>query len=191
MKRSNKVPQLKESIILIVEGKSDEKFIERLKILFNSKYNIEVVNAKSGTRILKKYKDKKKVFSEKEILVLYDLDNCKTLIDIKNEYKQEGIKLEDNQLYYINPEIELLFILWYEKRAYTMISDDEYQKIISDIYGIKNYRKTESELKKIMSEITSERVSLIIKNIKSLKLNKNSNKLPSTNFDKLFEKLFK
>ena len=42
-----------------------------------------------------------------------------------------------------------------------------------------------------MSEITSERVSLIIKNIKSLKLNKNSNKLPSTNFDKLFEKLFK
>ena len=72
-----------------------------------------------------------------------------------------------------------------------MISDDEYKKIISDIYGIKNYRKTESELKKIMSEITSERVSLIIKNIKSLKLNKNSNKLPSTNFDKLFEKLFK
>lgn len=191
MKRSNKVPQLKENIILIVEGKSDEKFIERLKILFNSKYNIEVVNAKSGTRILKKYKDKKKVFPEKEILVLYDLDNCKTLTNIKNEYKQEGIKLEDNQLYYINPEIELLFILWYEKRAYTMVSDDEYKKIIFDIYGIKNYRKTESELKKIMSEITSERVSLIIKNIKSLKLNKNSNKLPSTNFDKLFEKLFK
>lgn len=62
MKRSNKVPQLKENIILIVEGKSDEKFIERLKILFNSKYNIEVVNAKSGTRILKKYKDKKKKY---------------------------------------------------------------------------------------------------------------------------------
>ena len=55
MKKKSKVPILKEDIILIVEGNSDYKFIERLKSLYTNKFNIEVQNAKSGTKIIKKY----------------------------------------------------------------------------------------------------------------------------------------
>lgn len=191
MKRSRIIPKPKENIILIVEGKSDDKFIKRIKELFDNKYDIDVVNAESGTRILKQYRNYKKIYPEKQILVLYDLDNIKTIDDIKKEYKSENLKLKSSSLYFINPKIELLFILWKEKKAYTIISDSDYQKKIEDIYEIKNYRKNEKQLDKIMKSFNRERIETIIKNIEDLKINRDSKLLPSTNFDELFKELFK
>ena len=141
MKKKSKVPILKEDIILIVEGNSDYKFIERLKSLYTNKFNIEVQNAKSGTKIIKKYKDSKKIHPEKRTIVLYDLDNKTTVEEIKTTYKYNGLKLDSSNLYFINPKIEFLFTLWHEKRAYTIVTDEQYQQLIKKVYGIENYDK--------------------------------------------------
>lgn len=106
-------------------------------------------------------------------------------------YRNSRIKLGKHDLYFVNPKIEFLFILWYEKRAYTLVNDDEYQVLIEKIYGIKNYDKHEKQLTKIMEMITYEKVELILEYLEQLKLNSDSKCLPSTNFKDLFNLLFK
>ena len=159
--------------------------------MYSTNYNIDIKNAKSGTKIIKKYKDSKKIHPEKTTLVLYDLDGKTTVEDIKKMYRNSGIKLGKHDLYFVNPKIEFLFILWYEKRAYTLVNDDEYQVLIEKIYGIKNYDKHEKQLTKIMEMITYEKVELILEYLEQLKLNGDSKCLPSTNFKDLFNLLFK
>jgi len=188
--RKRKIPNIKENIVLVVEGKSDYQFIEKLKKLFVNKFNIDVEVAESGTRILKKYKSLKKQNPERRVIVLYDLDNKYFIKDIKRDYSKEDIRLKDEDLYFVNPKIEFLFILWYRKRAYTIVSDEEYQQLIFKVFGIQNYRKTDAQLKVIMREITEDRAITILKHLEDLNLNRDSSQLPSTNFQDLCRLLF-
>lgn len=158
--------------------------------MYSTNYNIDIKNAKSGTKIIKKYKDSKKIHPEKTTLVLYDLDGKTTVEDIKKMYRNSGIKLGKHDLYFVNPKIEFLFILWYEKRAYTIVTDEQYQELIKKVYGIENYEKSAEQLTKIMKIITIEKVELILEYLKQLKLNRDSKELPSTNFEDLFNLLF-
>ena len=158
--------------------------------MYSTNYNIDIKNAKSGTKIIKKYKDSKKIHPEKRTIVLYDLDNKTTVEEIKTAYKYNGLKLDSSNLYFINPKIEFLFILWYEKRAYTIVTDEQYQELIKKVYGIENYEKSAEQLTKIMKIITIEKVELILGYLKQLKLNRDSKELPSTNFEDLFNLLF-
>lgn len=158
--------------------------------MYSTNYNIDIKNAKSGTKIIKKYKDSKKIHPEKTTLVLYDLDGKTTVEDIKKIYRNSGIKLGKHDLYFVNPKIEFLFILWYEKRAYTIVTDEQYQELIKKVYGIENYEKSAEQLTKIMKIITIEKVELILEYLKQLKLNRDSKELPSTNFEDLFNLLF-
>ena len=105
-------------------------------------------------------------------------------------YRNSGIKLGKHDLYFVNPKIEFLFILWYEKRAYTIVTDEQYQELIKKVYGIENYEKSAEQLTKIMKIITIEKVELILEYLKQLKLNRDSKELPSTNFEDLFNLLF-
>ena len=158
--------------------------------MYSTNYNIDIKNAKSGTKIIKKHKDSKKIHPEKTTLVLYDLDGKTTVEDIKKMYRNSGIKLGKHDLYFVNPKIEFLFILWYEKRAYTIVTDEQYQELIKKVYGIENYEKSAEQLTKIMKIITIEKVELILEYLKQLKLNRDSKELPSTNFEDLFNLLF-
>ena len=107
--------------------------------------------------IAKKYKDSKKIHPEKRTIVLYDLDNKTTVEEIKTTYKYNGLKLDSSNLYFINPKIEFLFTLWHEKRAYTIVTDEQYQQLIKKVYGIENYDKNAEQLTKIMKIITIEK----------------------------------
>lgn len=158
--------------------------------MYSTNYNIDIKNAKSGTKIIKKYKDSKKIHPEKRTIVLYDLDNKTTVKEIKTTYKYNGLKLDSSNLYFINPKIEFLFTLWHEKRAYTIVTDEQYQELIKKVYGIENYEKSAEQLTKIMKIITIEKVELILEYLKQLKLNRDSKELPSTNFEDLFNLLF-
>lgn len=80
--------------------------------------------------------------------------------------------------------------MWYEKRAYTIVTDEQYQELIKKVYGIENYEKSAEQLTKIMKIITIEKVELILEYLKQLKLNRDSKELPSTNFEDLFNLLF-
>lgn len=80
--------------------------------------------------------------------------------------------------------------MWYEKRAYTLVTDEQYQELIKKVYGIENYEKSAEQLTKIMKIITIEKVELILEYLKQLKLNRDSKELPSTNFEDLFNLLF-
>lgn len=190
--RIRKQPVFKEKVYLIVEGQSEVNFIERLKLLYESKYNLNIVNAESGSKIAKKYKDIRKINREAQIFVLYDLDGNKTMESILEDYKKYSLELSiiKKNFYFVNPKIELLFVLHKEKRALTIVSDSDYQKLIKKHYGIDNYDKELKQIKKIINSIDYDDFEEIINQIKKLKISKNQKNIPSTNFDELFSKIF-
>lgn len=184
------IPNSKPNLYVIVEGDSDYKFVERLKQLYESKYIVKIENAKSGNKIITKYKKINSIHPYTDIIVLYDLDDNKTLDDIINIYQNEEIEISKNQMYFINPFIELLFILCKERKGLKNTKKKQYQKIIKTIYDIDNYESTEEQNIKIMNQVHVEDIERLFKNIRDL-ISDDDKQLPSTNFPDFFDFIFK
>ena len=177
----------KRNLYVIVEGLTELIFLGHLNSLFDSNYNLIFINAKDATRIIREYKRIKKINPDADVLVIYDLDGRKTVNNIMKEYKDNDIDIKRNQIFFINPTFELIFVLC--KCRKTPIKSTDYNLYIKKYYGINDYRKTETQLRRMVKCISKEDISYLLDNIDRL-LDNDSTSIRSSNLDKLLVDIF-
>ena len=175
----------KKDKYIIFEGPSEEKFLKHFENLFGSNYNLKLINAKGKDKILYEYRKIKKKNPYSDVCLMYDLDSITKANDIIKAYKNKGLPLSKTNIYFINPQFELLLILIKEKRTPT----NKYNVHIKRLYGIQNYEKTDKQLTQIMKQITKDELEKLIINIKQF-LSKDDKCVCSSNYDILFEDVF-
>ena len=84
----NKAPG--EIKYIICEGQTELLFLEKLKSLFGSKYNLEFINAKGKEKFKEEYKRIKKINSYADIYLMRDLDGVNDLGSIRGEFTKAG-----------------------------------------------------------------------------------------------------
>ncbi len=174
----------KPNLTIICEGQTEELFLEHLKSFFETNYNIEIKNAKSGDRILTEYKKKKKKNPERMVFVMYDMDKYESTEEVIELYNKEDILLKENEdLFFINPEFELVFELCKGQNK-----DDDFVRYIKNNYGVDEYKKEEKQIRKILRQINQEDIKELIKNLKKEKYD--STIMYSTNYDILLNDLY-
>ncbi len=176
--------KIKENIYLICEGITEVEFVEKIKSTFESKYNVIMENAQSGDRIVKKYKNILKMNPYAKVLIMIDLDNKRKIKDIHNLFKQSEFDVDKTDIYFVNPTFELIFVMC--KRNSKPITG--YKKLMKDIYGIDEYDKSEKQIKKIVKQITKDEIMGLMVKLQSL--SHDDSDIRSSNYDKLFKKLF-
>ena len=176
----------KKSLYLICEGLTEKLFVEKLKSTFESKYDsIEIVNANGKDKIVKKYKNIKRI-NDYDINIMCDLDGKKSINDIIKVFKDNGVKIDKKDIYFINPTFELIFVMCKLKKVYI----SGYPKHIKDIYGVEEYDKHEDQIKAIIKQINKEDIIFLMNNMKRF-LSHIDTETRSSNYDVLFNKLFK
>lgn len=177
--------RFKEDLYIICESTTEIKFINKLKENFVCKYNLILINAKGKPRISKEYLKVKRRNNYSKVFVMYDLDNIDTLETIIKSYSDIGIKISKKDIYYINPDFEMLLILCKENRLVI----NNYNIYIKKHFNIDNYKKSEKELEKIFNLITREDLINLNNKMKKL-IVKNDKENRSSNYYDLFNKLF-
>lgn len=175
----------KEDLYIICEGPTEIKFINKLKEYFVCKYNLILINAKGKPRISREYLKVKKRNNYSKVFVMYDLDNVDTLDTIINSYLDNGIKINKKDIYYINPDFEMLLILCKENKLIT----NNYNTYIKKHFNIDNYKKSDRDLNKILNLISKDDLINLNTKMKNLII-KDDKENRSSNYYDLFNKIF-
>lgn len=184
LKKFFMIYNIKEEIIIIFEGITEELFLNHLKKIFDSKYKVTLENAESKDRIIKKYKTKRKIYPNNKFFIMFDLDGEDTLNSIKEKFKSEDISLDNTNLYFVNPDFELILCLI--KQENPPIA--RIKTVLEKTYDIENYCKSEKQLKKIMTQIEKEDLKKLIDKLETISKNDTDNK--SSNYVDLFKEVF-
>lgn len=171
----------KEDIFFIYEGLTEDKFLNHLINIYENKFNVILVKANGVDKIKDKYKKKKKTFNYSRYALMYDLDGNKTVEDIKKQYK--GLDLSNTTFYFVNPNFELVLLIGKTNNP------DIYSinKEIENYYGVKEYRKQEKQVNKILKQIKEEEINNIFRRLKSI--SRNDKDIKSSNYYDLFNKI--
>lgn len=116
---------------------------------------------------------------------MYDLDNVDTLDTIINSYLDNGIKINKKDIYYINPDFEMLLILCKENKLIT----NNYNTYIKKHFNIDNYKKSDRDLNKILNLISKDDLINLNTKMKNLII-KDDKENRSSNYYDLFNKIF-
>ena len=182
MKRDRFKPRL----TVIYEGKSERYFFDKLESIFDIKYDLSKVEAHGDNRIPFMYrKEKRKNFND--VKVMYDLDGTTSVSDIIKTFKVAGVSIKKEDIYFINPDIELLFILCKIKKA--KLINNKTKKVIEDIYNFSSYDKNDKQIKKIIDSISKEELIMMFELVNKY-LSKDDKSLRSTNYDVLLKDIF-
>ncbi len=140
-----------------------------------------LVKANGVDKIKDKYKKKKKTFNYSMYALMYDLDGKKTIDDIKKQY--EGIDLSNTTFYFVNPNFELVLLMGKTNNPNIYNINKE----IESYYGVKEYRKQEKQINKIMKQLKNEEINNIFKRLKLI--SRNDKDIRSSNYYDLFNKI--
>lgn len=174
----------KPNITVICEGQTEELFLKHLKNMYETKYNLTIDNAHCSGEIKHEYKKNKKINPSAEVNVMYDLDENKKLPDIIELYKSDDLELKENdELFFINPEFELVFELCKGNKK-----DRDHKKFIKKYYNVENYDKSDGKIKEVLRKIKKEEIEKMQKNLKEN--NHDPNLMYSSNYDILFDKIY-
>lgn len=175
----------KQDLYIVFEGITEEKFLKRIHSSFDSTYNVILKNAHGKDNIVKEYKKIKRKNNYSEVWVMYDLDNSINVDSILSLYDDSDLDLCKEDVYFINPEIEMLFIMCKTEQA--PITD--YVHLIDKWFKVKEYDKREAQLDKIMSLIEDTNINDLFDRMKRL-LSKDDKEIRSTNYDEMLNKIF-
>ena len=176
----------KPRLTVIYEGKSEEYFFKRLRSIFDIKYDLREVNALGDNRIPFMYrKEKRRGFND--IKVMYDLDGNTCIDDIKKVFDNASIEIAKEDIYFINPDIEILFILCKMNKA--KLINNKTKKVIEDIYNFSSYDKNDKQIKEIIDSITEKEFIMMFDKINKY-MSRNDMELRSTNYGVLLKDIF-
>jgi len=191
MKRQAKNKRLLANILITVEGETEEYyfrgFISKFPKQIQKQINIKVIKVKGGNAsvILKNAIKEKDNLGIKEAYVVLDTDNCKSIGQLIQTAKNNGIHLIRSHLCF-----ELWFVLHYDFTTRSFEKCEAIEKLLKEKY-IKNYQKASPSIYEKLYLQTAK----AIKNSKKLEEWNHQNFehewefSPYTNIHKLIERL--
>lgn len=185
-----KIPSSKQELYVVVEGYADKETIKRIIKNLDLKFDVRVVDAGGKDKIISKYRSLKAMYSESEIVVLYDLDGKRNIDDILATYKNKQVKIDRKNIYFINPAIEFLWYIARKKSAIKWNRKNQFSKFIMDEFNIFDYQSTKKQVNSIIKQITDEDVLNMFNNIDSI-ISDDDLLLPATNIMKFIQKITK
>lgn len=111
----------------------------------------------------------------------------KNIEDIIKMFKNASVEVDKKDIYFINPDIELLFIMCKLKVA--KLKNNKTKEVIEEIYKFDSYDKSEKQLQKIMRSMTKQEIIKMF-DLSKINLSTDDNKLKSTNYIKLFNDIY-
>lgn len=178
-RRSN-LEFLKEDLYLVVEGEIDEMFVSKIISFVPSKYNVRIRVANGNGNIPIHVNILKKIYSYSKIMVLYDLDGNNSIDVIKKYLKNKEVNLKSEEIFFVNPCIEHLFLLVKEANFEKLKVKKDYQPYFSKYYGITEYGGHLNQVEEMIDKITYQDFNNFLDNLK--KLSNDDRDLPSSNF---------
>lgn len=178
-------------ICIICEGYEENDYIKVLlnKKVFSDVYNFaEPINAKSINNIFPRYVDKYQSNSYDLVLIFCDTDKepSKKYKEIKamiNAFHNNNVA--DDIIIFGNPCTMQIILAHFDGIKLTSQSKSVNAKYIEKLTGIKNYKATEEQRKKLFGKITRGNYKTMKENVR--KLPTNDEKVSSTNILKFIE----
>lgn len=178
-KRTN-LEFLKEDLYLVVEGEIDEMFVSKIISFIPTKYNVRIRVANGNGNIPIHVNILKKIYSYSKIVVLYDLDGNSNLDNITKYLKNKEVNLKREDIYFVNPCIEHLFLIVKEFNNSGLRIKKDYQPFFAKYYGIGDYAGHLPQVEEMIEQITYQDYLNFMDNLK--RMSEDDNDMPSTNF---------
>lgn len=180
-------------ICIICEGFEEIDYLNALinKAVFSNKYEFVLINGKSINNISSVYQIRYQSNSYDLVLVFCDTDKLPSMRykEIKNEINEfHGKTVADDIIIFGNPCTMQIIISHFAEIKLTSQSKSVNSKFIEQYVGIKNYKATEEQRKKLFSKIRRDNYERMKENVG--KLSTDDNVTSSTNilkFIKMFE----
>ena len=180
-----------KKICIICEGYEELDYIETLKnkAVFSNKYDFITVNAKSINTIIARYQEKFQSDSYSLVLIFCDTDKgpSEKYKEIKKKINEfHDIDIADDIVIFGNPCTMQIILSHFAEIKLTSQSKSVNAKYVEKLTGIKNYKATDEQRKKLFSKIKRKNYDVMKENVK--KLSTNDKDLSSTNILKFIEK---
>lgn len=181
-----------KKICIICEGFEELEYIETLnkKVVFSSKYDFVLINAKSINTIFARYQQKYQSDSYSIVLVFCDTDKypSERYLELKRKINEfHDVDVADDIVIFGNPCTMQIMLSHFAKVKLTSQSKNVNGEYIEKLVGITNYKATEEQRKEFFSKIKRENYEVMKENIAMLSANDED--ISSTNFLK-FVKCF-
>lgn len=171
---------LKEDLYLVVEGEIDEMFVSKIISFIPTRYNVRIRVANGNGNIPIHVNILKKIYSFSKIMVLYDLDGNSNLDMIRKYLKNKEVNLKPEDIFFVNPCVEHLFLLAKECNLDRLRIKKDYQPYFSKYYGVSDYGGHLNQVEEMVNQITHQDYNNFIDNLR--RLSEDDNDLPSSNF---------
>lgn len=171
---------LKEDLYLVVEGEIDEMFVSKIISFLPTKYNVRIRVANGNGNIPIHVNILKKIYSYSKIMVMYDLDGNNNLDTIIKYLKNKEVNLKREDIFFVNPCVEHLFLLAkvYDDNGHRTKKD--YQPYFQKYYGVSDYAGHLPQVEEMIEQITYHDFQNLLDNLK--RMSEDDNDLPSSNF---------
>lgn len=178
-RRSN-LEFLKEDLYLVVEGEIDEMFVNKIISFFPTKYNVRIRVANGNGNIPIHVNILKKIYSYSKIMVLYDLDGNNNIDTIMKHLKNKEVNLKREDIFFVNPCVEHLFLLAKEFNMEKLKIKRDYQPYFHKYYGVSDYAGHLPQVEEMVEKITYHDYCNFVEHLN--KLSEDDMDLPSSNF---------
>lgn len=191
MQKGNKEIFNRHKVCLILEGYEENSYFERLKKIgiFNSIYDITLINAKSASKISIHYSDKYAINSYEVILVVCDHDRKPEEF---NKIKREidnilGEKKSEYVMFYTKPCTLQVILSHFGNVRLTTQAKKDAREDVERLTGVKDYDAHEDQLNDICKQVTKSNYKEMKEKI--IAIGKDFNNPQASNLDVLFNDL--
>ena len=171
---------LKEDLYLVVEGEIDEMFVSKIISFLPTKYNVRIRVANGNGNIPIHVNILKKIYSYSKIMVMYDLDGNNNLDTIVKYLKNKEVNLKKEDIYFVNPCVEQLFLLAKVYDDNGLKTKKDYQPYFQKYYGVSDYAGHLPQVEEMIEQITYHDFQNLVDNLK--RISEDDHDLPSSNF---------
>lgn len=189
----NRLPIInyKRRICVICEGYEEKEYLEKLIELevFNTKYDIKLINAESNSSLFGYYQDKYASGSYDIVLIFCDTDKPSdqvyyhALIEQINSH--HGKRVADKIIFYVNPcSMQIILSHFSGSVSLSTQSKKRNRLLIKQLTGVSDYDAHEDQRQRIFAQLTFTNYSEMKNRIRSLP--NDDNQIPSTNMLTLF-----
>jgi len=171
---------LKEDLYLVVEGEIDEMFVSKIISFIPTKYNVRIRVANGNGNIPIHVNILKKIYSYSKIMVLYDLDGNNNLDTINKYLKNKQVSLKREDIFFVNPCVEHLFLMVKECNFDPLRYKKDYQPFFSKYYGVNDYAGHLPQVEAMIEQINHHDFNNFMDNLK--RMSEDDRDMPSSNF---------
>ncbi len=181
--KRNNLEFLKEDLYLVVEGEIDEMFVSKIISFIPTKYNVRIRVANGNGNIPIHVNILKKIYSYSKIIVLYDLDGSNNIDNITKYLKNKEVNLKREDIYFVNPCVEHLFLTVKEANYERFRNKKDYQPYFAKYYSVPDYAGHLAQVEEMINQLTYHDYTNFLDNLK--RMSEDDTDLPSTNFLRL------